>query len=253
MKRLLTLALLLLAGFYVGWPAYSGYEIKTALEAKDAAALSSKIDFASVKESLRPAATLEAERSLNDTVEKSGAAAGILGAEIAKKVLPALVDASLDRLVTPENIIRIYSDGRAVKDSLSRIVKDQIGKSGGIAGLGALIGKPAPEGDTQTGSLTGILDAVVGKATGGDAGKAVTKAAPVRTVTEPASEPIAAASQQKPRAYGIGNIKHFALTGPLSVELGVAKEPEAKEADVAAEMTFRGTDWVLTALRPRIQ
>ena len=251
MKRLLTLLLLLLAGFYVGWPAYSGYEIKTALEAKDAATLSSKIDFESVKASLRPAATVEAEQSLTESVEKSGVAAGILSAEIARKVLPALVDASLNSLVTPENIIRIYSDGRAVKDTLARIVREQIGKSGGLAGLGALIGKPAPGGEAKTGAFSGAIDAV-GKATGIDLGKVVTKTAPVRTVTEPASDPASAASSEKPKGYGIGNIKHFGLAGPLSVELGVAKDAGATEPDVTAEMTFRGTDWILTGLRPRV-
>ncbi len=252
MRRLLIFALLLLSAFYVGWPAYSGYEIKTALEGKDTALLSSKIDFASVKESLRPAVTIEAERALNETVQKSGTAAGILGAEIAKKVLPTLVDASLNRLMTPENVIRIYNDGRALKDSLSGVVKEQIVSSGGIAGLGALIGKPAPAGETQTGSLSDVIDAV-GKATGINVGKAVTKTAPVRTVTEPASALDSAASSREPKGYGIGNIKHFSLAGPLSVEFGVAKDPEAAGPDLTAEMTFRGTDWVLTGLRPRIQ
>ena len=112
MKRLLVLLVFLFViGFYVGWPAYSGYQIKTALEAKDAAALSGKIDFASVKESLRPAATAHAERTLKEQLQKAGGGAGVLGDEIAKKALPKLVDSSLNTLVTPENIIRIYSEG----------------------------------------------------------------------------------------------------------------------------------------------
>lgn len=93
MKRLLVLLFLLFAlGFYVGWPGYSGYQIKTALEAKDVATLADKIDFASVKKSLRPAATAEAERKLKEQLQKAGSGAGVLGDEIAKKALPKLVD-----------------------------------------------------------------------------------------------------------------------------------------------------------------
>lgn len=251
MKRLTQLVVLVLLGFYLGWPAYSGYQIKTALDAKDAATLSNKIDFASVKESLRPAATAEAERTLAESLQKVGGSAGVLGADIAKKVLPGLVDKSLNALVTPESIIRIYVDGRALKDSVKQMVQEQLGKSGGVAGLGALIGKPAAPGESKSSSLSDVLDAV-GKSTGIDLGKVVAKSAtPVRTVAEPESGAVSATAPN-PKQYGIGNIKHFGFSGPLSVELGVAKDAAASDADVTAEMTFRGTDWVLTGLRPRI-
>ena len=251
MKRFILLALILLSAFYVGWPAYSGYQIKTALDAKDPAALASKIDFASVKESLRPAATAEAERALNETLQKAGGGAGALGADIAKKVLPKLVETSLNTIVTPQNIIRIFSEGGAVRDTVSRIVKDELGKSGGIAGLGALIGRPDAGGPGTGGgrAITGALDAL-GKIGGVDLGKVVQNRAPVRTVTDPAATPDGATKEKA--GYGIGNVKRLGLSGPLSVEIGVAKDAAASEPDVTAEMSFTGTDWMLTALRPKI-
>lgn len=237
--------------------AYSGYQIKTALDTKDAATLAGKIDFASVKESLRPAATAEAERTLKTQLSKAGSGAGVLGDEIAKKALPKLVDASLNSIVTPENIIRIYSEGGAMQDTVSRVVADQLGKSGGIPGLGsigALTGGGAgTEKSGGLGSVIGNLGKAAGLDTGALGGLTGGGKSPVRTVEapKPAANSGASGEASKP-GFGISNIKRFGPSGPLSMELGVAKDPTAKEADITAEMSFTGTDWKLTGLRPKL-
>jgi hypothetical protein len=254
MKRLMLLVLLLF-GFYVVWPGYSGYQIRNALEAKDATALAEKVDIASVKESLRPFATAEAERTVAEMLEKSKA--GVLGPDIAKKVLPRLIDLSLDALVTPESIIRIYAEHGAVKEAVGRMVRDQLGRSGGIAGLGAALSGTPPG---NTGRVTG---AVEGLARAGGARNPVSTVptvttptvnipihSPVRTVGAPEQGPAAAAEVK--RGYGLSNIKRLGPSGPLSIEIGVAKDSSAAEADVVAEMSFTGTDWKLTGLKPRL-
>ena len=56
MKKYLAALVILLLAFYVAWPAWSVYQIQSAIKAKDAEALARKIDFPSVRASLRSAA-----------------------------------------------------------------------------------------------------------------------------------------------------------------------------------------------------
>ncbi len=74
MKRLMTLLVLIGLAFYGAWPAYSGYTIKSALAAKDSETLSAKIDFPSVRESMRPAVSAKVETSLAKSLKKAGPA-----------------------------------------------------------------------------------------------------------------------------------------------------------------------------------
>lgn len=234
MKRLVWLVLVLAAGFYGLWPAYSGFMIRSALEDKDAGLLESKIDFASLKESLRPAATAQADKMLTQALQYGGS--GGLTEGLKQQLLPTIVDASLATIVTPQTLIRIYSEGGAVKDSVARIVQEQMGKTAGIPGFDKLTGLTSAAGRDKTGGLGGLdldkLGGLLGKKKGAEA---------------PAPQPQV---QQTP--YGLDNIKRFGLAGPLAIELGLAKDPAAKEPDVTVEMGFTGNDWKLTALRPRI-
>ena len=75
MKRLLALLVLAVALFYIAWPAYSGYTIKTALDAKDADALRKCVDFESVRASMRPAISVKVETLLDAAADKAGPAA----------------------------------------------------------------------------------------------------------------------------------------------------------------------------------
>jgi len=87
-----------------------------------------------------------------------------------------------------------------------------------------------------------LRDQIIG---GGDISGRVRAASPViRTL---ASEEQAAAP-----SYGLGNVKSFAMLGLVRFEIGIAKYASAKEADLTAELSFTGTDWKLTAVRPRL-
>lgn len=248
MRRLLVLlAVLVVLGFYVGWPIYSGYEIRSALEAQDAEKLSTKIDLDRLKESLRPAVHAEAERTVKEHLKGAGPAVGILGEEIARRAMPALVELTLRALVTPENIIRIYAERGSVKDTMSRIVGEQMARYGGVTGLGAagMSRKLAEEAARPAPATGGIVKTVPT-----ETAPPKLPSMPVRTV---GAAPEAAA-EEKPEdtGYGLSNIKRLGPSGPFSVEVGVAKDPSAPDPDVTIEMSFTGTDWKLTGLRPRI-
>lgn len=279
MMRIFLLVLIAAVGFWGVWPAYSGLRIHGALTAGDAAGLASKVDFDRVRDSLRPIATREAEKRLDEAMTRIGPGGAALGADIKAQVLPTVVSNSLATLVTPENIIRIYREGGAAKDAIARIVGEQIGKSGG--GLGGLLGGGQGAG-AATGARGGVGDLVRGL--GGLAGgtgrspvrdvtgepdkaspAATPPRSPVRDITgedgKPASGTAAApatgaasspVSKPAPKSFGPGNIKSFGFKGPLAFAVGVARDPAAAEADLEAEMGFTGTDWKLVALRPRL-
>ncbi len=54
----------------------------------------------------------------------------------------------------------------------------------------------------------------------------------------------------EPQGFGLANIKKFGFLGPLGFEIGVAKDKNATESDVIAEMRFIGGDWRVTGVRP---
>lgn len=240
MRRILFLALLAAVGFWVAWPAYSGYRINNALKGGDAAALAGKIDFDSVRASLRPTVGAEVAKRLDEVMARSGAGGAVLAGDIKTQLLPKFIDGALVALVTPESIIRIYRDGGAAKDAIGRIIAEQMGKSGGI---GAVLGGGggAAGGLDKLGGLGGLI--------GGG------RKSPVRDVTdEPATQPgagPATKSPASPSSYGLGNIKSFAFDGPFRMRAGVAKDAAATAPDLTAEMSFTGADWKLTGLVPR--
>ncbi len=97
------------------WPAYSGYEIKTSLDAHDAARLAAKIDFPSVRASLRPAVAAKVEKTLTaDAASKAGPARAPMTDDLRAKLMPRIIDAVLAVLVTPETLIRIHPSRAAI-------------------------------------------------------------------------------------------------------------------------------------------
>lgn len=221
MRRIVLLTILLALGFWVAWPAYSGYRIHGALKDGNAAALGGLVDFDSLRSSLRPAVGAEVEKRLTDTIAKTGPGGAALGADISKQLLPSVVDGVLVALVTPENLIRFYRDGGAAKGAIERIVGEQMGKSGGLAGLGGL------------GGLIGG------------------KKSPVTDVTDRPAGP-APGAPAAPASFGPGNVKSFAFNGPLQMSIGIARDAGAKDPDASADLSFTGSDWKLTGLRPRL-
>ncbi len=259
MLRLVTLAVLAALGFWVAWPAYSGFQINSALKAGDSAALGRKIDFDSLRASLRPAVSAEAGKRLDEAMARQGAGGAALAADIKSQLLPKVVDGALVNLVTAENILRVYREGGAAKDAIARIVAEQMGKSGG--GIGSLLGGLSGGAGGDAGKLGDLAKGLGGAGSAGGLDKLGGlfggKKSPVRDVTNEPAPPTpgtpapAATAPHAPPSYGLGNIKGFGFDGPLRMRAGVAKDPAAAVADVTAELSFTGTDWKLTGLVPR--
>ena len=246
MKRLMVLALLLLAGFYVAWPAWSGYQIREALQARDAAKLDAKVDFDSVRVSLRPIVTQKVSDGFDRYQGQAGPTAGLILGQLKKDVIPRIVETSLVTLLTPETIIRIASEAGPIKESFERIMREQMGRSipGGAVNAGGDTSQAA--GGGQSG-LGGMLGRVLNNraATGNQPGAVEPK------VGEPKPGEVEQPPQPTKRTYSYANIKSFAFNGPLSFRVGVAKDPATPDADVTAEMSFTGGDWKVTGLVPR--
>ena len=236
MKKLVGLVILGVLGFYLVWPAWSGYRIWSALESQDAALLESKIDFPSVRESLKPAVTGEVEKQFDAEAKKLGG--GLPIGELKKQVLPKIVDAAVASIVTPANILRIYREGGDVGATVARIMKDEMGKTGGLPGLGgvgAVLG--------GAGGLAGMAGQL------GIPGMGGAKQSETQPAPEPKSQPAPAGDKPK---YGFANIKRFGLAGPLGIDLGVAKDAAKSGPDISVGMSFTGLDWKLTRLIPSL-
>lgn len=224
MKRLIALAVLAAAGFYVAWPAWSGYRIATALTTEDESLLESKVDFAQVRESLKPTVMAEIVKGIDTGTGSLGPMAQALGDAVKSQMTGALVDQMLARLVTPGWVIKLAKDGGDLKRSM-QMATMEAGAGQGIGGVPA------------TGGLSGVFGSMTGGAKVAEA-----PAAPVS-----AKAPTGQAAQ---RTFGIENVRGFRMAGPLGFDVDVARDAAQPKADVTIGMSFTGMDWKLTRVTP---
>jgi hypothetical protein len=243
MRRLLFVVLFLLLGFYVVWPAVTAWRINGALKLRDAEALERRIDFPSVRESMRPAVAAKVAEMIETYQRQAGPAGALIAETLKGEVSGRLVNASLATLVTPDNLIRLASEAGPMKERVERIIREQLGRIPGIQGADGAGGAGGATGGGG-GLVGGILGRIPGLPGAGGGGGNPPAVEPAR---KPAAEPMPPG-----RTFGISNVKRFAFTGPLGFEVGVAKEPSSREADLVAEMGFRGGDWRMIGLRPRL-
>lgn len=246
MKRLILLIIVAALGFYVAWPATSGLAIKSALEAKDVTALSSKVDFPSVRESMRPAVTARVETLLDNAFAKLGSGGGPLATGLKTKVAPKIVDGALDILVKPETLIRVHAQGARFKDAVETVLADEVGGEAAGGALGGLL--KGQGGESGGGSLLDKIGQAAGKL-GFDPGKSLGGGAGKTDTGTPAPEATKSGAGKK---LGLANIKSVGFNGPLGLSLGVARDAEASEPDVTVEMGFTGFDWKVTGLIPKL-
>lgn len=239
-----SLGFLAVLAFYVAWPLFAGYEIKSALDRSDAPGLTARVDFDSVRTSLRPAVAAKVDKVVRDMLAKAGTAGGALADKLKAQIMPRMVDGVLAVLVTPEMLIRIHASGSTLKEALDGLVLERASKAEGLGGF--LVTTPSADGSRSK------LEEIAGRF-GIDTKKVLSGAAgdgDPPPVAEPA-DVLPARSRPKPH-YGIGNIKQFSLSGPLGLTVGVARDPAARTADLTAEMTFTGGGWRLTGLVPAL-
>ncbi|MFM9943530.1 MAG: DUF2939 domain-containing protein [Hyphomicrobiaceae bacterium] len=236
MKRIVALLVLGLLAFYAGWPAWSGYRIGQAFRNEDPNLLASKIDFASVRTSLKPVIATEVSGRVERAKREAGPLGNLIAGQFKDELVTRIVDGTLTSVVTPESVIRIARQGGNLREAVEKVVIEQVGRAGG--------GTPGSAGNERGGlRLPGGLNLPgVGTIPGRKAGD--------EEQAKPSNGPQPTGGQ-KP-SFGIGNVKKFSINSPLSFTVGVARDPNATEPDVTAIMAFTGLDWKVVGIIPRL-
>lgn len=142
-----------------------------------------------------------------------GVAGQILGGALKQQLAPQLVETILNGVVTPQRIGEFYQRRGDIKDILTERMARRARREIETASGGS--SQPSQEAGTEPPPAAGRADG-------------------------------------KPRAkFGLGNLKRFAFTGPLSFEVGVARDALAASPDFVAQLAFMGFDWKLVGLVPR--
>lgn len=274
MKRFILLVALLLIGFYVAWPAFSGYRIYQGLEGGQPDLLAAKIDFPSVRQSMRGPVLDQVNTRIESVMRDLGPATALMARQIPRDNIEKIIDGALLTVVSPEKITEIYARDGDLNAAIKDAVLNEINKMGGLFAvlkLDALLGAGDKDGsgvpkDEGTigglkipGGLGGLLqNKRVQETIGGMIGKAAldpekiaAKLFPSRAVNDQAGTGRPGANGAKP-AYGISNIKSFGFNGPFAMQLGVARAPEAEMPEVTTEMAFQNYDWRITKLTPNL-
>jgi hypothetical protein len=246
-KSLGTAGFLALLGFYVAWPLYAGYEINSSLDTQNVERLNAKVDFPSVRVSLRPAVAAKVDQVVTDVLRRAGTAGGPLADQLKASVVPRIVDGVLAAFVTPEMLIRIHASGKSFKEALDGIVLERTSQAQGLGRFMVVPEGGQPVGGSQSGleQIAGKLGIDTSKVLGGAAAKSTEEAA------APSAELLPAKSGAKPK-YGLGNIKHFSFTGPLGLSLSVSRDANTRKPELTADLTFVDGSWKLTGLVPEM-
>lgn len=272
MKRLILLVLVLAIGFYVAWPAFTGYRIYQGLEGNDPATLAAKIDFPSVRQSMRGPVLAQVNTRIESVMKGLGPATKLVGDQIPQDNIEKIIDGALESVVEPKRIAEIYANGGDINAAIKEAVLNEIDKMGGLVKvlkLDKLLGQGGDnqDGTNATGSngasiggikiprgLGGLLkNKEVSKAIDGIAGKVLldpTKMAG-QLFRGQASKTDATKSAGKP-SFGFDNIKSFAFPAATAMQIGVARSPTATQPEVTAEIAFRNYDWRVTKLIPNL-
>jgi DUF2939 family protein len=129
MKKLalLILVLVLGMGYYIAWPAWSAYELQDAIKKRDLATLARKIDFPSVRTSLR-ASAMEKLAELRD--RPNSLTNAVSSERNRKDVGTPIVDQLLERTATPDGLLRISREEGPLKASVERMLRDHMNPAG---------------------------------------------------------------------------------------------------------------------------
>ena len=97
----LMLAAALLGVGYIAWPLLTALQIREAIIARDTATLERKIEWASVRSSLKASLSAEAKARLEKDPD---APPPSLWQRIKASITPTLAESAVDRYITPENL-----------------------------------------------------------------------------------------------------------------------------------------------------
>jgi hypothetical protein len=123
MRRLglfrISVFLLLLATAYIGWPLYTAHTIREAMRNGDTAALSSKVEWDSVRASLKASMSAEALAALET---EPGAPKPTLWQRVKSTIAPGMASSVIDRYATPEHLPVFLGYRRIWRGTLQPVV-----------------------------------------------------------------------------------------------------------------------------------
>ena len=139
------LGVVLLAGFYVAWPAWTARSIRNAIEADDPAALERNIDFPRVRERAKPFVAAEMERSLERLKQGSGGIGAAIAGQLKGALGGKIADAAVDSILTPANVVRMVRQGKDLRRVIREIGSER--QAGGAQQPGAPADTPPQAGN----------------------------------------------------------------------------------------------------------
>lgn len=249
MLRLMFLVILLAGGFYVGWPAFSGYQIHQGLQTEDVAVLEERIDFENVRQSMRGPILAQVQQQVSSGGGAALQALGLQADAIDMSKVESVVDGALNTTVTAPKLVEVYKSGQDFGAVLQTAVIEQVSRAGGLTALlkdGALK-QSAPSGGGGN-LLGGLLDNENARGVVSDVVGKLTKSGDLAKLLFP-KRPSAAPSGAS-ESFGLGNIKSVGFAGPLGLTMGVARDVDASAPDVTAEMRFEDLGWRVKKLTP---
>jgi hypothetical protein len=110
MKKIFLLTVIVLLGYFAGSPYLTLMNLKSDIESRNGESLAEKVDFSSVRESLKAQFNVVMAKATMDSSNEDdpwGAAGAALGAAFAS----TLVNGMVDGLVTPSGLIELMSSG----------------------------------------------------------------------------------------------------------------------------------------------
>ena len=110
MKKIYVLTVVVLAGYFAGSPYLTLMNLKSDIDSRNGESLAEKVDFPSVRESLKDQFNVAMAKATMDSSNEDdpwGAAGAALGAAFAS----TLVNGMVDGLVTPSGLIELMSSG----------------------------------------------------------------------------------------------------------------------------------------------
>lgn len=267
MKRLILLIVFLVIGFYVVWPAFTGYRIYQGLEGNDPGILAAKIDFPSVRQSMRGPVLAQVNTRIESVMKDLGPATQLVGGQIPHDNIEKIIDGALATVVEPKRIAEIYANGGDINAAIKGAVLEEIDKMGGLVKV-LKLDKLLTQGDEGEGSSTGasiggikipgglgklLKSREVSEAIGNIAGKiALDPGKMAGKLFPPSGGSTGAAKPKDKPAYGFDNVKSFAFPSATAMQVGVARSPTAADPEVTAELAFRNYDWRVTKLIPNL-
>ena len=236
---------------YGAWPAFSVYQIYSGAQSKDKALLERKVDWPSVRTSMRASIEEAVEKEIKKQSGNLSESAGFLASQASSELSKSVVTQILDTYITPEGFIKLVESGGqvdigefGVADKLRNLLDKKSQITGLVSGVEGLKENPLKEI-----SGSGLLTGAFGNS------KTEDNTETAKTEIVPKKEKVA--KKEGPASQpGMDNVKLYGTLGFTNYneyKFGVSKEPKAKEPDLIAVMAFENFDWKLKQIIPKIK